>query len=79
MNNKNKLFRNTENKMLGGVAAGFADYFDIDVTLVRVIFVLAIFIPISFPIIFAYLALWIVMPARKPHQSLISIDEPSGQ
>ena len=65
MNNEKKLFRNTDNKMLGGVAAGFADYFDIDVTLVRVLFVLAVFIPVSFPILFAYLVLWAVMPAKK--------------
>lgn len=65
MNNTKRLFRNKESKMLGGVAAGLADYFDVDVTLVRVLFVLAVFIPVSFPIVFAYLVLWAVMPVRK--------------
>lgn len=35
-----KLYRNTENGKLGGVAAGLADYFNVDVTLVRLVFVL---------------------------------------
>ena len=60
--NNNRLFRNTNNKMIGGVASGLADYFDIDVTIVRVIFVLAVFIPVTFPVIFLYITLWIVMP-----------------
>lgn len=65
--------------MLGGVAAGFADYFDLDVTLVRVLFVLAIFIPVSFPVVLAYLVLWIVMPARKTGEGqIISINETTG-
>jgi phage shock protein PspC (stress-responsive transcriptional regulator) len=66
--NNNRLFRNTNSKVLGGVAAGIADYLDIDVTVVRILFVLAVFIPITFPIILFYIILWIVMPdgARRP-------------
>ncbi|MCF0051279.1 PspC domain-containing protein [Dyadobacter chenwenxiniae] len=66
--NNNRLFRNTNSKVLGGVAAGIADYLDIDVTIVRVLFVLGVFIPVTFPIILFYIVLWIVMPdgARRP-------------
>ncbi|KQS25375.1 PspC domain-containing protein [Dyadobacter sp. Leaf189] len=60
--NHNRLYRNTTNKMLGGVACGLADYFQIDVTIVRFIFVLAVFIPFTFPVILFYIILWIVMP-----------------
>lgn len=68
--NHNKLFRNTSNKMIGGVAAGLADYFQIDVTIVRVLFVLAVFIPVTFPVVFMYIILWIVMPdaAKRPKE-----------
>jgi phage shock protein PspC (stress-responsive transcriptional regulator) len=37
--------------MIGGVASGLADYFEIDVTIIRVLFVLAVFIPVTFPVI----------------------------
>ena len=60
--NNNRLFRNTNSKVLGGVASGIADYLNIDVTIVRVLFVLAVFIPVTFPIILFYIILWIVMP-----------------
>ena len=66
--NHNRLFRNTSNKMIGGVASGLADYFEIDVTIVRVLFVLAEFIPVTFPVILFYIILWMVMPdaAKRP-------------
>ena len=37
---KKKLYRNTKNKMIGGVCAGVADYFNIDPTIVRILWVL---------------------------------------
>ena len=37
---KKKLYRNTQNKMIGGVCAGVADYFNIDPTIVRILWVL---------------------------------------
>ncbi|NIJ51182.1 PspC domain-containing protein [Dyadobacter arcticus] len=66
--NHNRLFRNSSNKMIGGVASGLAEYFDIDVTILRVILVLAVFIPVTFPVIIIYITLWIVMPdiAKRP-------------
>jgi len=68
--NHNRLFRNTSNKMIGGVASGLADYFEIDVTIIRVLFVLAVFIPVTFPVILFYIILWIVMPdiAKRPKE-----------
>lgn len=68
--NHNRLFRNTSNKMIGGVASGLADYFEIDVTIIRVLLVLAVFIPVTFPVILFYIILWIVMPdaAKRPKQ-----------
>lgn len=39
MSEKKKLYRDTENGKIFGVCAGLADYFDVDVTIVRVIFV----------------------------------------
>ncbi|MFN0072770.1 MAG: PspC domain-containing protein [Chloroflexota bacterium] len=36
-----RLYRKREGKMVAGVAAGLADYFDVDPTLVRLVFVIA--------------------------------------
>ncbi|MCR9063847.1 MAG: PspC domain-containing protein [Cytophagales bacterium] len=59
-----RLFRlKGEEKMLGGVAAGLAEYLDIDVTIVRVLFAIGFFSP--FPVVITYLILWIVMPSKE--------------
>lgn len=59
MKNK-KLYRSRSDKMIGGVSGGLADYFDIDATIVRVLFVVSIFIGGGG--ILAYIILWIVIP-----------------
>jgi phage shock protein C len=58
-----RLNRIKSSKMIGGVAAGLAEYFNLDVTLVRVLFVVAFFAPI--PSIIPYIVLWIVMPTKE--------------
>lgn len=47
--------------MLGGVAGGLADYLDVDPTLVRVLWVLAVVFGLPLAIL-GYFILWIVMP-----------------
>jgi len=59
-NMNKKLYRSSKDKMLGGVAAGLAEYFDIDPTLVRVLFVLTFFFGGSG--LLAYIIMWIVVP-----------------
>jgi phage shock protein C len=56
-----RLLRAREGRKLAGVCLGFAEYLDLDVTLVRVLTLLiAIFL---FPLAeIAYVAAWIVMP-----------------
>ncbi|MCI0690074.1 MAG: PspC domain-containing protein [Sporichthyaceae bacterium] len=54
------LFRPRDGRMIAGVCAGIARRFGWDPVLVRVIFVLFLFLPGSS--ILAYLILWIVMP-----------------
>lgn len=55
-----KLYRSNKEKMLGGVAGGLAEYFSIDPTLVRIIFVVSLFVGGAG--ILAYIILWIVVP-----------------
>lgn len=58
-----KLYRiKNRQAMLGGVSQGLAEYFNIDVTLIRVVFVLLFFTPV--PAFFAYFILWVVLPVK---------------
>jgi phage shock protein C len=57
---KKKLYRSSKDKMLGGVAAGLAEYFDIDPTIVRVLFVVTLFLGGTG--VLAYIILWIIVP-----------------
>lgn len=62
MEEKKVLYRDTDNRMLGGVASGLAAYMDWDVTLVRLVFVFCLFaVQGSF---FAYILAWIVIPSK---------------
>ena len=57
---RGRLARSTTNRTLGGVAAGIAHYFDVDVTLVRVLWVLAAVLGGTG--FLAYIILWIALP-----------------
>ncbi|MCL5029346.1 MAG: PspC domain-containing protein [Bacteroidetes bacterium] len=58
--NSKKLYRSRKDKMIGGVAGGLAEYFDIDPTLVRIIFIVTLFIGGGG--FLAYIIMWIVVP-----------------
>lgn len=62
MNNSNRLYRNTQNATLGGVASGLADYFKVDPTLVRLGFIVATIVS-SGAFLVLYLIMWLVIPA----------------
>ena len=53
--------RPREGKKIAGVCAGVARYFDLDVTLVRIVWIVMVFVP-PVPGLIAYLACWIAMP-----------------
>lgn len=56
-----KLYRSTKERKIAGVCGGLAEYFDVDPTLIRLIWVFLLFIGI-FPAILAYIVFWIVVP-----------------
>ncbi len=58
-----RLYRSVQQKMIGGVCAGLADYFDLDVSLVRLIFVGAALLTAILPMVLFYLIAWLVIPA----------------
>jgi phage shock protein C len=57
---KRRLMRSSTDKKIAGVCAGVADYFDLDPTIVRVLWFLAVFCAGTGGLL--YIILWIVLP-----------------
>jgi len=58
-----KLYRDEHRKVIGGVCAGLADYFGIDVSIVRLVFVLTLILKGGGGLI--YIIMWIVLPKKN--------------
>lgn len=56
-----RLYRDPDNRMLGGVASGLAAYLGWDITLVRILMIVLVFVPYC-PMIILYLIGWIMIP-----------------
>lgn len=71
-----KLMRSTTDRMVAGVCGGLAEYFNIDATLVRALFVIVTLFGGSGILI--YLILWIVMPEQPAAgvEPMPPMDEP---
>lgn len=59
------LHRSTKNSMIAGVLGGLAEYFDLDPTMVRVVYVVVSILSVGFPGILVYLALWMIIPEDR--------------
>jgi phage shock protein C len=57
-----KLYRSSTNRMLAGVCGGLAEYFNLDPTLIRVLFVVLAVLGGSGVVL--YLAMWIIVPKQ---------------
>ncbi|MBS0011867.1 MAG: PspC domain-containing protein [Bacteroidales bacterium] len=55
-----KLYRNTDNSIIGGVCSGIADYTGIDAVWIRIIFILFTIVYLTGALV--YLILWIALP-----------------
>ena len=58
-----KLTRSSTDKKLGGVCAGLGNYFDVDITLVRVLWLVGSLCSAGSGLL-VYLMLWIVLPVE---------------
>jgi phage shock protein C len=64
MDEPRKLYRSQSQRMIAGVCGGLADYFNVDATLIRVLFLLLTVFGGSGLVI--YIVMWIIVPdARK--------------
>ena len=59
---KQPLRRSRSNRMIAGVVGGLSEYFGIDPTLGRVIFVVASILSAAFPGALLYGILWVLVP-----------------
>nr|WP_297171996.1 PspC domain-containing protein [uncultured Agathobaculum sp.] len=66
MNGK-RLYRSESNRMLCGVCAGIAEYFQLDPTLIRLAWVLCCCFGI-FPAVIAYIAAAVIIPSENAVQ-----------
>ncbi|MGQ8338529.1 PspC domain-containing protein [Sunxiuqinia sp. A32] len=60
-----KRITRSNDKIIAGVLGGFANYFDIDPVLIRVIFVVLSIFSAGFPGLLIYLILWIAIPKEN--------------
>jgi phage shock protein C len=61
MDTTRKLYRSKTNRQLAGVCGGLAEYFNLDATLIRVLFVLLAVLGGSGG---CYVAMWIIVPKQ---------------
>jgi phage shock protein C len=54
--------------MIAGVLAGIANYFDMDPTVVRILYVVLSIASVGFPGIIVYLIMWAIMPMEQSTQ-----------
>jgi len=57
-----RLRRSVTDRKICGVCGGFAEYFEMDSTIVRIVWVLLAIFPIPFSAVVGYLVAWLVMP-----------------
>ncbi|MBP6231533.1 MAG: PspC domain-containing protein [Paludibacteraceae bacterium] len=58
-----KKLRRSNQSVIGGVCAGMAEFFDLDVSLIRIIWALAV---LAFGTgVLAYLIAWLIIPAEQ--------------
>jgi phage shock protein C len=60
-----KLYRSMSQKMIGGVCAGLAEYMDLDVSVVRLVFIALVLMTAIFPMVLFYVIAWIVVPFKE--------------
>lgn len=71
-----KLKRSSTDCKIAGVCGGIAEYFDVDSTAVRLIWVLAFAFSLLVPATLAYLIAWLIVPQAPPP---VAVPEASAQ
>ena len=62
-----RLYRSRENKVIAGIFGGLGEYFDIDPTVLRLIFLVLVILTAVFPGILFYILARLIVP-EKPYE-----------
>ncbi len=60
-----KLYRSSKQRMIAGVCGGLAEYFDMDVNIMRLLFVAISLLSVLFPMLIFYIIAWIIVPEKE--------------
>jgi phage shock protein C len=73
-----RLMRSRAEKKIAGVCAGLAQYFDLDVTLVRILCLFITFATGVCPGVVTYVLAWIMVPAEPELNHVIAAQQPAA-
>ena len=77
-----QLYRSKDDRMIAGVCGGIGEYFDIDPTIIRLIFVFGTIFSIS-GLFWVYLIMMFIVPEELPaSESMVDVSsdsEPAGE
>jgi phage shock protein C len=71
-----RLMRSRSDKKIAGVCAGLAQYFDLDVTLVRILSLFITFATGVCPGVVSYLLAWIMVPSEPELRPVLAAQQP---
>lgn len=69
-----KLYRSKTNRKIAGICGGIGEYFDVDPTIVRIIFIILL-LPGGLPGLLPYIILWVIVP-DQPSTTTTPLNEP---
>ncbi len=60
-----KFHRSSKQRMIAGICGGLAEYFDVDVNIMRLLFVAISLFSVLFPVVIFYIVAWVIVPEEK--------------
>jgi phage shock protein C len=73
---RKKLVRSRSDRKVAGVCAGLADYLDIDVILMRLLWAIGTIVSGIFPGFVAYVLAWIIVPEEPEYRPVVATSQP---
>ncbi len=60
-----RLYRSRRYRQIAGICGGLGEYFNVDPTLVRLIFVCLAIFTAFFPMLLIYIIAWLIIPSEE--------------
>jgi phage shock protein C len=60
-----RLYRSRRYRQIAGICGGLGEYFNVDPTLVRLIFVFLAIFTAFFPMLLIYIIAWLIIPSEE--------------